>query len=113
MGWDRKRRGEAGGYFYKSVRLPGEPHPVKVYFGRTAAGQLAAADVEQRRQERRAAADAARVERAATAEADRLAAELHEWADLLFTAWMVLTGHHLHHGCWRRRNAQESTPSRS
>ena len=42
MGWDRKRRGPAAGYFYESVRVPGAAYPVKVYRGRRAAGQLAA-----------------------------------------------------------------------
>lgn len=100
MGWDRKRRGAASGYFYQSVRTPTGVR--KVYFGRRTAGQLAAAAVEQRRQARLAARKAVREERDATAEADRLAAELTAWADLLATAWLVLTGHAHHRGEWRR-----------
>ena len=42
MGWDRKRRGPAAGYFYESVRVPGTADPVKVYHGRRAAGKLVA-----------------------------------------------------------------------
>ncbi len=100
MGWDRKKRGAKAGYFYLSVRTPAGIR--KMYFGRRTAGQLAAAAVDQRRQTRLTARKAVREEREATAEADRLAADLTAWADLLSTAWLVLTGHAYHRGEWRR-----------
>jgi hypothetical protein len=103
MGWDRKKRGPAG-YYYKSVRVPGKPYPVKVYCGRKTAGNLAAAAVEHRRQDRVAAQKIIQEEWQATAEADRLAAELTAWAELLSSVWLVMAGHHCRRGEWRRRH---------
>jgi hypothetical protein len=100
VGWDRKRKGPAGGYFYLSVRTPAGVQ--KVYFGRRTAGHLAAAAVEQRRQARRKVVSAIHAEQAATADADRLADELTVWADLLSAAWLTLTGHVYHRGEWRK-----------
>ena len=68
----------------------------------TTAGNLAAAAVERRRRTRLAARNALRVEREATAEADRLATELLLWAELLTASWLVLTGHVHHRGEWRK-----------
>jgi hypothetical protein len=101
VGWDRKKRGPAAGYFYKSVRVPGMLYPVKIYLGRGAAGHEAAAEVEKQRQARLAAKKTIKAELDATAEADRLAADLAAWADVLTSAWMTATGHHCHHGEWR------------
>lgn len=109
MGWDRKRRGPGGGYFYLAVRTPAGVK--KVYFGCRTAGHLAAAAVEQRRQARIKAASAVKAERAATADADRLADELAVWADLLTAAWLVLTGHAYHRGEWRRPMGKKKQPS--
>lgn len=106
MSWDRKRRGASTGYYYKSVRVPDKPHPVKVYFGRRTAGQLAAADVGQRRHDRERAKAAVRAERDATAEADRLANELHEWAAVLSKVWLGLSGCHNRKGSWRVKRGQ-------
>lgn len=100
MGWDRKKRGAKAGYFYQSVRTPTGVR--KVYYGRRTAGHLAAAAVEQRRQARLKAANTVRDEKAATAAADRLAADLAAWVDLLSAAWLVLTGHGYRRGEWRR-----------
>ena len=108
MGWDRKKRGASTGYFYKSVRVPGKPYPVKLYFGRRSAGQLAAADVEQRRSDRQKARAAVRAEREATAEADRLADELREWASVLSKVWLGLCGLHNHKGSWRTKRDQNA-----
>jgi hypothetical protein len=101
VSWDRKKGGPAAGYFYESRRVPGKPHPVKIYRGRGSIGQLAALLVEGRRRDRRAARDAGRAP--AGAEADRLADELLDWACVLRDAWLVATGHHCHKGCWRKK----------
>ncbi|WP_145239495.1 hypothetical protein [Urbifossiella limnaea] len=106
MGWDRKKRGSGTGYFYLSVRTPAGVR--KLYFGRRTAGHLAAAVVEQRRQARQAAWKVIREERAATAEADRLAAELTAAAEALSAAWLVLTGHERRRGEWRKRRGKEA-----
>ena len=101
MGWDRKARGRKSGYFYHSVRTGDGVK--KLYLGRGTAGQMGAAPIEQRRRERQAARDAARTEVALTAEADRLADELYDWADLLAAAWLTVAGYHYHRGTWRGR----------
>ena len=108
MGWDRKQRGASTGYYYKSVRRPDKPYPVKQYFGRRSAGQLAAADVEQRRSDRQKAKAAVQAEREATAEADRLADELREWACALSRLWLALSGLHSHKGSWRLKREQDA-----
>lgn len=110
MGWDRKTRGAKGGYFYLSVRTPAGVR--KVYFGRRTAGHAAAAAVEQRQQARLAARKVIREERQATADADRLAAELTVWAELLSAAWLVLTGHERRRGEWRKRRGTEAEDGR-
>lgn len=102
MGWDRKRNGPESGYYYKSVRVPGRPHPVKVYFGRGIAGHEAAADQELRSQGRLEAKKLLHAERDSPEEADLLAAELRQWAGGLMGAWMVLTGHSKRRGQWGR-----------
>ena len=53
MGWDRKRRGPATGYYYQSVRTAAGVR--KVYLGRSAEAGLAAATVEMKRAGRAAA----------------------------------------------------------
>jgi hypothetical protein len=100
VGWDRKRKGPAGGYFYLSVRTP--TGVKKVYYGRRTAGHMAAAAIEQRRQARLRVASAIESEKAATADADRLAEELTVWAELLSAAWLTLTGHTYRRGEWRK-----------
>ena len=101
MGWDSKARGPKSGYFYHTVRTADGVK--KLYLGRGNAGQMAAALIEQRRRERQAARDAARAEVALTAEADRLADELSDWANLLAAAWLTAAGYHYHRGTWRGR----------
>ena len=102
MGWERREAGPSTGYYYKSVRVPGKPHPVKVYYGRGAAGHEAAIEVERRRRGRIETEKLLEAERTPTDEADRLAAELREWAEVLSAALLVLTGHHRRRGEWRK-----------
>lgn len=106
MGWDRKKRGPASGYFYLSKRIPDKLHPVKICLGRGAAGQEGAAAIEQRRQDRQRAKAAVQAECAVTAEADRLADELREWALILSKLWLGLSGLHDRKGSWRMRRGQ-------
>jgi hypothetical protein len=102
LGWDRKKGGAAGGYYYRSVRVPGKTHPVKVYYGRGVAGHEAAVEVERRRQNRIEAEKLLEAERNPADEADRLSAELREWAEVLSAALLILTGHHRRRGEWRK-----------
>jgi hypothetical protein len=104
MGWDRKKGGRR--YYYRSVRLPDKPYPIKVYLGRGAAGHEAAAAVEKRRRDRRQAKATIQAEREATDAADRLAGELQAWALTLSELWLVLAGCHNHKGSWRVRRGQ-------
>lgn len=105
MGWDRKRRGRAGGYFYRSVRVPGRARPVKVYVGAGPAGAAAARAVAARR----AARGAATAERAAAAERDRVLADAAALATGLIAAALVTAGWHKHRGTWRRRKGAPVT----
>jgi hypothetical protein len=108
MGWDRKTQGADGGYFYKSVRVPDRPYPVKIYFGRGARGQEAAAEGEEKKRQRQRERDALLAERDFIAGAELLFDELREWADVLLTSWLLLTGHHRHHGIWRHRRERKT-----
>lgn len=101
MGWDHKRNGPATGYFYVSRRVPGKPHPVKVYLGRGEAAHAAAAELARRRLGRREAKRLLREAASPATEGDRLATELRAWADVLLRGWLILAGHHRHHGQWR------------
>ena len=105
MGWERRRKGPNTGYYYRSVRINGRV--VKVYLGRGSAGQEVAAEMEQKRLARHEAEAAVRNEESETADADRLAGELNDWADLLSAVWLITTGHHIHHREWRRKRATE------
>jgi hypothetical protein len=97
MGWDRKQKGPASGYYYFSVRGPTGVR--KVFCGRGARAHEVAAAVERRKQARKEA----RKLHAGDSEAEKLANELSEWAAVLSAAWLVLTGHHRHRGCWREK----------
>jgi len=50
------------------------------------------------------------MEAESTFDADRTAKELCEWAEAIAAAWLVATGHHLHHGCWRYRRMAKRAP---
>jgi hypothetical protein len=107
MGWERRRKGPSSGYYYRSIRVSGWVK--QVYLGRGSAGQEAAAEMEQKQQARREAETAVRYEQGETADADRLAGELNDWADLLAAVWLIASGHHLHHREWRRKRAEEES----
>ena len=62
MGWEIKARGPRTGYYYKSVRMPDKPYPVKVYLGRHSAGHEAAAAMKLRKEQKIAARAAVRIE---------------------------------------------------
>ena len=100
MGWERRKRGPGTGYFYRSIRSAGTVR--KVYYGRGTAGHEAEIEIEQRRRGRLEAKKLIEADRSGTDEADRLAIELRQWAAVLSAAWLILTGHHKHHGLWRR-----------
>lgn len=107
MGWERRQKGASNRYYYRSVRVGGRVK--KVYLGRGSAGQEAAAAMERKRLARCEAEAAVRNEQGETADADRLAGELNDWADLLSAVWLIATGHHQHHRQWRRRRAEEES----
>lgn len=108
MGWDRKKRGATRGYYYRSVRDGDRTR--KIYLGKSAAAEEVAAAVTRRRDQRDAGTRALRKEAESTVEADRSAAELREWTEVIASAWLVLTGHHFHHGFWRYRQMAKRAP---
>lgn len=108
MGWDKKKRGPASGYYYKSIRTPGKPYPTKVYCGRGAAASAAAAEIETRKHERQRCRDTIRAESDATAEADYLSTELQAWVEVLAATWLIVTNHHRRRGEWRLKRGRKT-----
>lgn len=102
MGWERRPNKQGVAYFYRSIRVGG--HVRKVYYGRGVAGHEAAAAQELKRKGRLEAKKLLQDARNCTNEADRLAAELGEWAAGLLSMWLSLTGHRKRRGEWRRTN---------
>ena len=99
MRWERRQRG--GLYYYRSVRIDGQPR--KVYCGTwPAAESYARLEAEQRRQ-RQAERDARNAELASVAAAARALAELVVLTGLLARASLIVAGMREHHGEWRRR----------
>lgn len=98
MGWDKKARGRAGGYFYRSVRVPGRPHPVKVYVG---AGPYATAaslnDEASRAEKAEAAAEVSR-----WGGLDRLLGAMADAGRVAAAGALRAAGYHYHRGEWRR-----------
>ena len=109
MGWDRKRSGPSSGYFYRSVRTPDKPHPVKVYLGRGEAAHRAAAEIERAQVERIAERAAVRDEEAELADLDRLTRQVHDAVKALTQAWLITAGFYNHHGEWRLRHVDKPT----
>src|ERR1700722_11835823 len=99
MAWERKKWAPSKSYYYLNRRVTGKSYPVRCYFGRKTKANYAAAEVENRRQKRLKAKAAIQCEYQELEEANRLAAEIREWAKLLSGIWMILSGHYLHHGC--------------
>ena len=111
MAWETRPGGPRTGYYYRSVRT--NEGVKKIYFGRGAAGQLAAAAVERRHRVRHQAKATIQAEQTATTEADQLAEELQDWVRVLSTAWLTLSGLHYHRAHGGRDNVaktQKSTP---
>jgi hypothetical protein len=101
MGWERRQRGATGGYYYRSIRVAGSVR--KIYHGRGQAGHEAAAELEQRHKGRLEAKKLLQDARNGTDESDQLANELREWAEVLLSTWLILTGHRKRRGQWRTR----------
>src|SRR5437868_516749 len=74
VSWDRKRRGAAKGYYYRSVRKGGRT--MKVYVGGGVIGETAALADLRRREIKRAV----RQEETRLAAADEVLDELKDWA---------------------------------
>jgi hypothetical protein len=100
MAWER-RKGVGSKQYYLNQRVPEKPYPVKVYYGRHSKANYVAAEVKKRRRKRIKAKAKIEREREEIAEAERLALEVLEWAELLSDIWLLLTGHHQHRSCWR------------
>jgi hypothetical protein len=101
MCWDAKKRGHAGGYYYRSFREAGRVR--KVYVGRGPQAEEAARQVEQRRQARQAEREARLQEQTRLAGAEQRLHDLRTLADALVRATLHAAGFHRHHGTWRKR----------
>ena len=97
-------------YFYVTQRVNGRP--VRRYVGAaaSAAATLAAADADQRRLAREAAARERHAERERLRGAEAPLLDLCELTDVLARAALVLAGYHRHdRGEWRRCRETERT----
>jgi len=109
MAWSPKQRGPTSGYYYRSRRIDGKPR--KIYLGRHAGAQAAAALVAQAqmlRVQQRAARQAAAFRLAV---ADDQLGQFRGVLDLLVRATLVSGGYYQHHGggAWRRRGMTRKT----
>jgi hypothetical protein len=100
MGWERKQRG--GLYYFKSVRIGGQPR--KLYLGKGQTAEKQAQEDNQRRQQRQALL----AEQAQLASADAVLQQARTLGKILVAALLVLAGRYHHHGEWRRRRIHES-----
>jgi hypothetical protein len=101
MGWET-RAGQR--YYYRCLRIGGRPKRICYGKGEAAAAH-ARLDVE-RRLRQRAERGALLAEQARVAQADRALRDFGTLVDLIASAVLLLTGHHRHRGCWRRRHDQ-------
>lgn len=102
MSWDKRARGPQRGYFYRSVRMNGQPR--KIYFGKGPEAEAAAAMLKRShiaRQDRRD-------ERDRLAMAELALEQARHLTDLLAAAVLIGAGYHCHRGSWRhyRGNAR-------
>jgi hypothetical protein len=104
MAWSQ--RGSRS-YFYLHQRVNGRP--VRRYVGAAGspAATLAAADADQRRLAREAAARERHAERERLREAEAALLELCEASDIVARAALVGAGYHRHGGEWRRGREPE------
>ena len=100
MGWERRRSGKA--YYYRAVRVNGQPR--KLYTGSGPAAAAVASQVEERRQRREADRLCVLAEQSRLGPADTTLQRADSLIRLLYAASLTLAGYHLHHRSeWRRR----------
>jgi hypothetical protein len=102
MAWERRQRG--GLYYYRSVRIEGQPR--KVYLGKGADAQIQAKEDVERKARAKADRDACQAEQGTVAGVDRAMIDLMGLNQVLRNAFLILSGFHDHHGEWRHRNGQ-------
>ena len=102
MAWEQ--RGQAGPYFYRSVRLP-NGKVGKKYFGNGVVAYLEAKRIAEAKAALQAEELAILKEQRRTAEAEQLMDELVELSNLLFEATMLSAGYWRgrNYGKWRKR----------
>jgi hypothetical protein len=100
MGWDRKKRGPATGYFYRSRRINGQLR--KEYVGKGRRAKQLAEEIAQRRSTRLADRRQIEEERTLLAPAKTTAETFRSLVLLLTRVTLLLSGWHEHHGDWRR-----------
>ncbi|PHS11659.1 MAG: hypothetical protein COA78_09090 [Blastopirellula sp.] len=102
MGWEK--RGQAGPYYYRSVRLP-NGKVRKLYFGNGVVAYLEIKRIAEAKAALQAEKQAILKEQRRTAEAEQLVDELVELSSLLFEATMLSAGYWRgrDYGKWRKR----------
>lgn len=101
-----ERRKSAGPYMYLSRRNPTTGRVQKVYLGRGAKADVAAASLAERRERRDADCRAVEEARSELAAADDLMGTLDTAATVLLEAALLAAGfHRTNYGPWRKRRS--------
>jgi hypothetical protein len=93
-------------YFYRSKRINGKPR--RLYLGTGEAAERAAAEDEQRRQERQAAKAELEAKLTSLQEIEALVEKYYRLTELLLAAELMEAGFHKYGGEWRRRRGRAS-----
>jgi hypothetical protein len=101
MSWDKKARG--GRYYYRCKRVDGRP--IKVYVGKGPEAEQAARSDTLLNHQKEVVRQAYRDEVIQLAIADQALKDFGTFMTLLSQSFMLIAGHHSHHGEWRRRRA--------
>jgi hypothetical protein len=99
-------------YFYLVKRVDGRPQ--KIYLGSGPVAEAAAAELEQRRQERKALTEAAATREAELTSVEEPLVDFCTGLDDVVTAVLLALGYHRHdRGTWRLRREQRINPKDS
>ena len=98
MGWERRGHGL---YYYLKYRHG--KRVVSEYVGGGPAAEALAQLINRRREERQVEREEERRQREQERAIDREIDEIEEWARLLTTAALLVSGYHMHKGQWRKK----------
>lgn len=109
LSWDHKRGCRSRRYFYRCVRVPDKPHPVKVYLGRGEAAQVAEAQIELARQDRCSTKKAIAAENERMSSVNIMADRMNEGVSRLLQECLLERGYYRRRGEWRLPHVRPKT----